>query len=311
MAPEPIEATATPAERLRGEAEGLGARLPGLLVEAERIAATVSQGVHGRRRTGLGETFWQYRQYQPGDPAASIDWRQSARSRHLFVREQEWEAAESVWLWPDQSPSMRYRSRPSWPTKRDRALVLALALAGLLIRAGERVAALGAGERPRGGQHGFNILARDFLDGMGDGTGDGTGDAASVVPEQPLPRHARLVLISDFLSPPELIERRFSALAAIGANLSLLLVADPAEESLAFDGRVLFEGLEGEGRTLIGNVATIRERYRDLYRAHRAHLLDLARKHGWRLASHRADRPPESALLTLYQMLAPRAAGRR
>lgn len=287
---------------LRAEAEQLGGRLPGLLVEAERVATTVSQGVHGRRRTGLGETFWQYRQYQSGDPAAAIDWRQSARSRHLFVREQEWEAAESVWLWPDQSASMRYRSRQRWPTKRDRALVLTLGLAGLLVRAGERIAVLGTGERPRGGRYGFNILTQRLLE---------TADpAASAIPRQSLPRHARLVLVSDFLEPPEAIAVSLTALAANGAEVSLLMIIDPAEETLDFRGRVLFEGLEGEGRTLIGNVANVRARYADLYRAHRDHLADLARRHGWRLALHRTDRPAETGLLTLYQMLAPRAAGR-
>lgn len=290
--------------RLRGEAEQLGGRLPGLLVEAEHVATTVSQGVHGRRRTGVGETFWQYRQYQPGDPAGSIDWRQSARSRHLFVREQEWEAAESVWLWPDQSASMDYRSRNGWPTKRDRTLVLVMAMAGLLVRSGERIAALGSGERPRGGQYGFNVVVQRILERA-------SGDAAaSAVPHQDLPRHARLVLVSDFLEPPETLARRFAELNAVGADVALLQVADPAEETLDFSGRVLFQGLEGEGRTLIGNVGGIRERYRDLYRAHRAHLADLARKHGWQIATHHTDKPPESGLLTLYQMLAPRAAGR-
>ena len=286
----------------RGEAEQLGGRLPGLLVEAERVAATVSQGVHGRRRTGVGETFWQYRQYQPGDPAGSIDWRQSARSRHLFVREQEWEAAESVWLWPDQSASMHYRSTKKWPTKRDRALVLTLALAGLLVRAGERIAALGSGERPRGGQYGFNIVVQRLL--------ENAAAAPSSIPHQSLPRHARLVLVADFLEPPEALAARFAQLAALGAEVSLLVVADPAEESLDFQGRVLFEGLEGEGRTLIGNVGGIRGRYRELYEAHRAHVGDLVRRQGWRMALHRTDRSPESGLLTLYQMLAPRAAGR-
>ncbi len=288
--------------RLRGEAEQLGARLPGLMVEAERVAATVSQGVHGRRRTGVGETFWQYRQYQPGDPAGAIDWRQSARSRHLFIREQEWEAAESVWLWSDQSASMQYRSSTARPTKYDRALVLTMALAGLLVRAGERIALLGSGERPRGGQYGFNTVVQRLLEGAAAPT--------SMVPQQALPRHARLALLSDFLEPPDQLGHRFAQLNATGAQVAMLLVADPAEETLDFRGRVLFEGLEGEGRTLIGNVASIRDRYRDLYRAHRAHLVDLARRNGWLLSHHHTDRSAESGLLTVYQMLAPRAAGR-
>src|SRR5271156_2368233 len=84
---------------LKHRAEELAAQLPPLLVEAERVAVTVSQGVHGRRRVGQGETFWQFRQYEPGDAATRIDWRESAKSQRLYVRETEWEAAQSVWLW--------------------------------------------------------------------------------------------------------------------------------------------------------------------------------------------------------------------
>src|SRR4051812_38416758 len=151
------------APRLRQAAETLSQRLPGLLVEAERVAATVAPGVHGRRRTGMGETFWQFRQYQSGDAASDIDWRQSARSRHLFVREQEWEAAESVWIWCDFSASMGFRSNPGLPPKWERAVLLTLALAALLVRSGERVALLGAGERPATGRFGIETLTRGLL----------------------------------------------------------------------------------------------------------------------------------------------------
>src|SRR3546814_6131026 len=81
---------------LRHRAEQLAATLPPLLVAAERVAATVAQGVHGRRRVGQGETFWQYRHYDFGDQPQSIDWRQSAKSDMVFVRQMEWEAAQSV-----------------------------------------------------------------------------------------------------------------------------------------------------------------------------------------------------------------------
>ncbi len=148
MLPESAASFSRHAPRLRQAAESLSQRLPSLLVEAERVSATVAPGVHGRRRTGMGETFWQFRQYQAGDAADSIDWRQSARSRHLFVREQEWEAAESVWLWCDLSESMAFRSGSKLPVKWERAVLLTLALAALLVRGGERVALLGGGQRP-------------------------------------------------------------------------------------------------------------------------------------------------------------------
>ncbi len=75
--------------------------------------------------------------------ARQIDWRRSASSDHLYVREREWEAAHTVWLWPDLSPSMDFRSHLSTTTKRERAIVLMLAAAELLVRGGERVALLG------------------------------------------------------------------------------------------------------------------------------------------------------------------------
>ncbi|MEN8196305.1 MAG: DUF58 domain-containing protein, partial [Pseudomonadota bacterium] len=127
----------------RQEAERLGSALPPLLVEAERVAQTVAQGVHGRRRVGQGETFWQFRRYQPGDPTTAIDWRQTAKSQAVFVRETEWEAAQSVWLWRDSSPSMDYASGAELPPKQERAELLLLAAAALLVRGGERVALLG------------------------------------------------------------------------------------------------------------------------------------------------------------------------
>ena len=137
---------------MRREAEQAAARLPPLLIAAERVAATIEQGVHGRRRVGQGETFWQFRRYQPGDPVQRIDWRQSAKRQHVYIRQNEWEAAESVWLWQDTSPSMQYRSAPELPEKSERAAVLTLALASLLIRGGERVALLGSGLPPSNGR---------------------------------------------------------------------------------------------------------------------------------------------------------------
>jgi uncharacterized protein (DUF58 family) len=115
-------------------AEGLGAHLPPLLVAADRVAATVAQGVHGRRRVGQGDSFWQFRPFLPGDSASRVDWRISARSSRAFVRETEWEAAQTVCLWRDGGPAMRWKSRGAPVAKADRAGLLLLALAALLLR---------------------------------------------------------------------------------------------------------------------------------------------------------------------------------
>jgi uncharacterized protein (DUF58 family) len=286
---------------LHQHAEALADRLPPLLVAAERVAATVAQGVHGRRRVGVGETFWQFRPYQPGDATARIDWRQSARSAQLFLRDQEWEAAETVWLWADASGSMTYSSAPRVPTKQDRAALLLLALASLLTRAGERIALLGDQRRPTGGR----AAVASLCDRLG---ANPEGDA-SAVPMQQLPRYARLVLISDFFVPLEGLRERLRGFVAMGVRGHLLQILDPAEPILPFAGRVRFEGLENDGAALIGNVDSIRVRYRDRIEAHRQGLRDLARSLGWTLASHVTDHPPEPPLLALYNALSTKVQG--
>ena len=120
---------------LRHEGEDAAARLPALLAEADRIAATVAQGVHGRRRSGIGETFWQYRHHRPEDGRAAVDWRQSAKSDQLFVRQNEWEAANTVSLWRDASASMQFASNRNLPSKADRAAVCLIAVAALPVAA--------------------------------------------------------------------------------------------------------------------------------------------------------------------------------
>src|SRR5437016_6699638 len=141
MAAEPdhrsFEADAT--RKATGAGRTLSATMPRLILEARRVAATVIHGLHGRRRAGTGENFWQFRRFMSGEPSSRVDWRRSARDDHLYVREREWEAAHTIWIWPDLSPSMEFASPLGRETKRDRALVLAFALGELLVRGGERV----------------------------------------------------------------------------------------------------------------------------------------------------------------------------
>ena len=281
----------TPATQRRHAAERIGARLPPLLVAAERVAVTVAQGVHGRRRVGMGESFWQFRPYQPGDAVSAIDWRQSAKGDRTVLRELEWEAAQSVWLWVDGSPSMHYASARA-PTKAERAQVLALALASLLLRAGERVAVLGASTSPMAGRVALGRIAEQLA-------------AATGAPPRglPLPRHARCVLISDWLAPLDATERWWRDVHAMGVVGFVLLVLDPAELELPFSGRMRFKGLEDEGVALIGDVDKVRNDYTHLLHEHRAMLAEIARRLGWSLTLHRTDHGPELALLPAYVAL--------
>jgi uncharacterized protein (DUF58 family) len=284
---------------LRHEAELAAARLPPLMVAAERVAATVQQGVHGRRRVGMGEAFWQFRRYEPGDPVRRIDWRQSAKSDRLFIRETEWAAAQSVWLWPDPSPSMNWRSKRNLPEKRDRADLIALALASLLVRAGERVAVLGTGERPITGKVALERLAQRILQRP-----KPLGQPGDLPAFEPLPRYATLIFIGDLLAPLDQIDRLVRRFAAAGVRGYLFHTLDPAEQSLPYAGRTRFEGLEQEGHLLVKRVETVRDEYQEKMAEHQAGLADIARAVGWNYTLHLTDQPPEAALLRLFVNLA-------
>jgi len=283
----------------RHRAEHLAATLPPLMVAAERVASTVAQGVHGRRRVGTGETFWQFRQYQIGDQASDIDWRQSAKSDRVFVREHEWEAAQSVWVWCDASPSMHYSSDPALPTKHDRAAILALATSVLLVQGGEYVGLMGSDFPPATGRAALNRVAAE-LEAVP------SAQSGSLPPHVRLPRAADILLISDFLTPFAEIEAHMRGLAAEGVTGTLMQVLDPVELDPPFTGHVRFEGLEGEADFTAGRADRLRQPYRTKIAARRDALATLARQLGWMSLTHATDHAPEAALLALYLALAER-----
>jgi uncharacterized protein (DUF58 family) len=283
-------------------AEALGSRLPPLMVAAERGAATVAQGVHGRRRVGQGDSFWQFRPFLAGDAASRIDWRQSARSDRAYIRETEWEAAQTVCLWRDNGASMRWKSRDMPTEKVERADLLVLALASLLLRGGERVRLLGPSARTLSARGGVDRLAEQLSNA-------GTSDDG-VPPDAKVPRHAQIVMMGDFLTPLESIQSAVGRLAATQSTGHLVQILDPAEALLPYSGRVRFQGIDRAQTTVIPNVAGVRDAYARRLAEQQAGIASICAAAGWGFAVHRTDHPPEAALLSLYMALAPRA-GRR
>jgi uncharacterized protein (DUF58 family) len=282
---------------LEGEAHSLADRLPDLLLESLRVANTVAHGIHGRRRAGSGETFWQFRQFQGSDAATLIDWRRSASSDTLFVREREWEASHTFWLWPDVSPSMAFRSHLSAVEKRDRALVLTLAVAEMLVRAGERVALLGL-TPPLASRKATTRIAEALV--VNEGT---EALQSSLPPKVRLSRFSSAILVGDFLDPPETIAKRLNEMAEGGVQGHLIQVLDPAEETLAYEGRVEFTSPEGAERWVADRVESLRGAYQQRLAAHRARIEEAARRIGWSFLVHHTDRPAAEPLLTLIMRL--------
>lgn len=278
---------------LADRASAAARALPPLLVEAERIAATVILGEHGRKRAGPGEAFWQYRPYSFGDSTQRIDWHKSARSDRVFIRENEWEAANTLWVWASPSVSMDFRSHLSAVTKRDRARLIALAAASLALRAQERVAALGSPFVPDHSRGQLVKIANWFL------KGEGTALPAFTR----VPRFASAVMAGDFFEPLEDIAKALTPIASAGVKGHLVQVVDPAEETLPYAGRVEFQEMAGPLKFLSAKTETLREAYAEKLAAHRAGLRDLCQRIGWSFAIHRTDEAPTRLLLTLHALV--------
>lgn len=276
----------------------LAQRLPNLVAAAREIAASVMHGVHGRRRAGVGETFWQFRPFSAGEAAHRIDWRRSARDEKLFVREREWEAAHTVWLWMDLSQSMAFQSSLALQPKIDRALVLGLAAADLLVRGGERVGLMGI-TRPAAARDMIERLASALL--LHDKTGK--AGAEGLPPEETLAPRTRALLIGDFLCEPDRFAARLARLASRGARGHCLVIADPVEEAFPFAGHVEFFGAGTADRFRAGRAEAYKAEYLAKLAAHRAAIQDAARRVGFTLSLHRTDRPASEALLALRARL--------
>lgn len=283
------------APTLRARAETLGQALPPLLAEAEHLAATVILGDHGRRRAGMGDEFWQYRPAHAGDSARMIDWRRSGRSDAAFVREREWQAAQTVTLWVDDAKSMAFTGDKERLTKADRARLLAMAVAVLLVRGGERVGLSGQSAPPRGGRAQLVRLAEALgAEGSAEyGRPDPTGMAA----------HGRAVFLSDFLGDLAGVEEALSRATDRGVTGALVQVLDPSEEEFPFHGRTIFESMGGGMRHETLRADDLRQKYLDRLAERKARLATLAQASGWHYLCHHTGERAQGALLWLFRAL--------
>jgi uncharacterized protein (DUF58 family) len=275
-------------------ARKLADAMPRLILEARRVASTVIHGLHGRRRAGPGENFWQYRRFVSGEPAQHVDWRRSARDDHLYVREREWEASHTVWIWPDRSPSMTFASALSSDSKLERALVFAFALAEVLVQGGERVGVPGL-MRPTANRHVIEKMAESIL--------HDPAERASLPPNFAPSPLSEIVMLSDLWSPIAEVRATIAQLSATGAHGHVVQIVDPAEESFPYSGRVEFIEPEGAGSVTAGRAETWRNDYQNIVARHRADIRAETNLRGWSFAIHRTDRPASELLLVLHSRM--------
>ena len=260
----------------------------GLLLEAEKVAHSFMKGVHGRRRVGTGEAFWQFRPWQLGDARRDIDWRQSAKRDEAFVRQTEWEAAQTVWIYRDASASMDFG------VKKNYAEILLLALGIVLLNGGEQVGLLGTDLAP---QTGYPAIQRLF---------EMLPAQKSLVESgRPVAGRSHVVIISDFYFPVDELREFCEKLSLRHVTGTLVQIFDPREETLPYNGRVKFQDIEGLDTDSLDvpHVEAVREEYAQKFIAHQKALEDMAHSFNWTFEKFSTDVKPDSALSHLYNVL--------
>ena len=274
---------------LRQKSEDLASQIESLTLKAQTIANHVLHGAHPRRKSGSGETFWQFREYTQDDDTRHIDWRQSAKTDRIYIKQKEEDRAQKALFWCNTSPSMRYSSDKNIMEKREAAQILSLALGLLIARGGDPVGSM-VDKHTGHSEKSLTRLAHTLL---------GNNDAALPPTSSPIPAHAHLFLCGDFLNPIEDIAAILETLAEKTRNGCIIQILDPAELSFPFTGRIQFNAPSEHDPLTIDHTASIREDYIARITRHNEALKTLCNRLGWDYHLHRTDQPLEDILRRL------------
>lgn len=280
---------------LRQNAEMAAADLPALMMQARLLAQSIHHGEHPKRKDGSGEEFWQYREYVQGDRPQDIDWRQSGKTDHIYIRQKELHITRKTFFWCASDRGMAYSSDKKLATKQETAQIICLALALLMARANEQIGYFGSPKTGHNETHLQNLgLAM---------TTEKKHFSLPPVNEFSIPRSASFVAAGDFLSPLNEIEKNFEQLSTRGAQSLIIQILDPSELALDFDGRIQFEGLQAQDKEIIDHIPSVRDEYQDRIKAHLAGLQNLCRKYGWHYVLHSTQDNIGDMLAALWQHL--------
>ena len=266
---------------------------PQLLAQAQSLANSFIAGGHGRRRAGSGDTFWQFRPARQGDNLKDIDWRRTAQGDDNFIRQNEWEAAQSIQFWVDGSASMQFHS--SVESKHNRAAFVSLALAILLSNAGERVGTIDGKLPTKQGRIQVEEMAKLFSLPTKNDFGNPEIDYF-----QP---HSLIVFASDFFGDVKLLEKAVTAAANLQMSGVLLMILDPVEITFPFFGRTVFESMAGQIHHESQQASGLKSKYLAVLKDRQDKLQALAQSVGWQFHCHTTDSSPVDALIWLYGAL--------
>lgn len=281
--------------KLYSKAEGEAETLSSIMFKAKYHADHIISGGHASRKSGAGENFWQFKEYSPTDRPQDIDWRQSAKTDHVYIRQKEWQKAQKNFFWCAGYKGMDYKSAHAQYSKRQAASVLLLSLAFAMVDADEQIGLYGQSSTGRSDNAVFN-LGENFLHNKNKCQ---LPDTQGFIP----PKGSTLIAAGDLLSNLESIENSFHELKSAIHDALIIQILDPDEIELDFSGRIKFENFDHENSELINHIPSIREEYKARIEAHSEALKTLCIKNDWSYVLHRTDGDISKTLQTIKALI--------
>jgi len=137
--------------------------LPSLLSDSSLLLKNILSGLHSTRFAGKGENFWQFKEYVRGESISSIDWRKSASSKKLLMKQNEKELSKTIYLFFDKSFSMNYKSNLAKHNKLFISALLTLTLCKLFSNSKEKVFIFNSENKPINCSNNIHNFDKSFL----------------------------------------------------------------------------------------------------------------------------------------------------
>ncbi|MGQ0720363.1 MAG: DUF58 domain-containing protein [Candidatus Eiseniibacteriota bacterium] len=242
----------------RGEARSLldaatVARLGAMDVKARSVVEGFVAGLHKSPYKGFSVEFAEHRQYMPGDPLKTIDWKVYGRSDRFYVKEFEEETNLRAYLVLDASASMAFASGEV--SKFDYARYLSAALSYLMIRQQDSVGVLIFDREirrfvpPRSASRHLHVLLSELEQARPAST-TGLADTLHRLAER-VKRRGLVILLSDLFDDQDRVLFALRHFRHRRNEVIVFHVLDPAERKFEFQREAVFEDMETKERMLV------------------------------------------------------------
>jgi len=265
---------------------------------ARTVVDGLNNGMHRSPLHGFSVEFSEYRPFSEGDDPRSIDWKLYARSDRYYIKKFEDETNRRCYLVVDQSKSMEYRSIAY--SKLDYARTLAATLAfhlsqqrdavGMVTFDSEIADVLTARFRTGQLKRLLSLLERKP---SGDRT-DLRGPLSQVA--ELVRQRSLMIVISDFLVPPEELRVPLGYLAARKHEVVLLRILDPNEIDFNGSRPVMIRDVESGAEKFV-DPQSIAGSYRRRFSEHESILRGVVEPLGIAYHVMRTDTPLDASLV--------------